>query len=128
MTISLNHTIVPAIDKQASAEFLARILGLEASPQWGPFVPVRVGGVSLDFADAGLLGTRQISPHHYAFLVGEDDFDQIFARIRDAGLAFYANPHEPKRPGEINYDRGGRTVYFDDPDGHVLEVLTHSPA
>jgi catechol 2,3-dioxygenase-like lactoylglutathione lyase family enzyme len=127
MTISLNHTIVPASDKQKSAEFLAGILGLEASPQWGPFVPVRVGDISLDFADSGLLGARQISPHHYAFLVSEPEFDQVFTRIRDAGLAFYAEPHEPKRPGEINYDRGGRTVYFDDPDGHVMEVLTHSP-
>jgi catechol 2,3-dioxygenase-like lactoylglutathione lyase family enzyme len=127
MTISLNHTIVPTTDKQESAEFLAGILGLEASPQWGPFVPVRLGDLSLDFADATLLGTRQITPHHYAFLVSEAEFDQIFTRIRNAGLAYYANPHEPKRPGEINYDRGGRTVYFDDPDGHVMEVLTHSP-
>jgi hypothetical protein len=88
---------------------------------------VRVGDVILDFADADLLGTRQITPHHYAFLVSEAEFDQIFARIRGTDLGFYANPHEPKRPGEINYDRGGRTVYFDDPDGHVMEVLTHSP-
>ncbi|GAA1814695.1 VOC family protein [Planosporangium flavigriseum] len=127
MTISLNHAIVPATDKQASAGFLPAILGLEASAQWGPFVPVRVGDVSLDFADVNLLGTQQVTPHHYAFLVSETDFDQIFARIRDADLSFYANRHEPKRPGEINYDRGGRTVYFDDPDGHIMEVLTQSP-
>jgi hypothetical protein len=117
----------PATDKQASAEFLAGIPGLAASPPWGPFVPVRVGDVCLDFSDAGLLGTGQIAPHHYAFLVSEDEFDQIFARIGEADLAFYANPHDPKRPGQINYDRGDRTVYFDQPDGHVMEVLTHAP-
>jgi catechol 2,3-dioxygenase-like lactoylglutathione lyase family enzyme len=125
--VSLNHTIVPAADKQASAEFLAGILGLEPSPQWGPFVPVRVGDLSLDFADADLLGDQQVAPHHYAFLASEPEFDEIFARIRGAGLTYYANPREPKRPGEINYDRGGRTVYFDDPNGHVMEVLTHAP-
>jgi catechol 2,3-dioxygenase-like lactoylglutathione lyase family enzyme len=126
MAISLNHTIVPAADKQKSAAFLAGILGLETAPPWGPFVPVRVGDVTLDFADAQLLGAREIPRHHYAFLVSEPEFDEIFGRIRDAGLTFYAEPHEPKRPGEINYDRGGRTVYFDDPDGHVMEVLTHA--
>jgi uncharacterized protein YeaO (DUF488 family) len=72
---------------------------------------LRVGDVTLDFADAGLLGTRQITPHHYAFLVSGAEFDQIFARIHDAGLAFYANPHEPKRPGEINCDRGVKRAY-----------------
>ncbi|NJC72430.1 VOC family protein [Planosporangium thailandense] len=130
MAISLDHTIVPATDKQKSAQFLATILGLEASPQWGPFVPVRVGRLALDYADTQLLGGSgaPVPRHHYAFLVSEPEFDEIFARIRDAGIAFYAEPHEPRRPGEINYDRGGRTVYFDDPDGHVMEVLTHSSA
>jgi catechol 2,3-dioxygenase-like lactoylglutathione lyase family enzyme len=128
MAISLNHTIVPADDKQQSAEFLAGILGLEVSPPFGPFVPLRVGDVALDFSDTSMLGTPQVPPHHYAFLVSEPDFDDILGRIRDAGVAFYAEPREPKRPGEINYDRGGRTVYFDDPNGHVMEVLTHAAA
>lgn len=130
VAISLDHTIVPATDKQRSAAFLATILGLEPEPQHGPFVPVRVGRLALDYADTQLLGDspRQVPRHHYAFLVSEPEFDEIFARIRDAGVAFYAEPHEPRRPGEINYDRGGRTVYFDDPDGHVMEILTHSPA
>lgn len=129
MSISLNHTIVPAHDKRTSAEFLAGILGLAVGEPFGPFVPVRVGGVTLDFADVDFTGrgATGIAPHHYAFQVGEAEFDQIFQRITAAGLAYYAEPHEPKRFGEINTWRGGRTVYFDDPDGHVMEVLTAGP-
>jgi catechol 2,3-dioxygenase-like lactoylglutathione lyase family enzyme len=128
MSISLNHTIVPARDKRASAEFLAGILGLPVGEPFGPFVPVRVGDVALDFADADFAerGVSEISPHHYAFEVDDSAFDQIFDRIVSAGLDYYAEPHEPKRHGEINTWRGGRAVYFDDPDGHIMEVLTPS--
>ncbi|MFC7382091.1 VOC family protein [Sphaerisporangium rhizosphaerae] len=127
MAISLNHTIVPARDKRASAGFLAGILGLPVGEQVGPFIPVRVGELTtLDFADVDFAtrGVSEISPHHYAFAVGETEFDEIFGRIMDAGLDFYAEPHEPKRHGEINTWRGGRAVYFDDPNGHIMEVLT----
>ncbi len=119
MRVELNHTVVPATDKRASAEFLGGILGLETAPQWGPFLPLAVSnGVTLDYVDAD-----EIAPHHYAFLVDEPDFDPIFERIRDAGITFYADPHR-ERPGQINHLYGGRGVYFDDPDGHVMEVIT----
>ncbi|MGW6910492.1 VOC family protein [Streptomyces sp. NPDC054940] len=120
MTVQLNHTIVAAHDKEASARFLADILGLRVSPQYGPFIPVEIpGGVTLDYLDSP--GT--IAPQHYAFLVSEDDFDAIFGRIRQAGLRYWADPFH-SRPGEINHNDGGRGAYFDDPSGHNLEILT----
>ncbi|MBD0418794.1 VOC family protein [Streptomyces sp. TRM S81-3] len=120
MTVQLNHTIVAAHDKHTSAEFLAGILGLEPSPEFGPFVPVEIpNGVTLDYMET----TGTVTPQHYAFLVSEDDFDAIFARIRQAGLTYWADPFH-NRAGEINHNDGGRGVYFDDPDGHNLEILT----
>ncbi|MGW3955465.1 VOC family protein [Streptomyces sp. NPDC004752] len=120
MTVNLNHTIVAARDKQASAKFLADILGLRVSPDFGPFAPVEIpNGVTLDFMET----TGAISRQHYAFLVSEEDFDAIFARIEDAGLTFWADPAH-HRPGEINTNDGGRGTYFEDPNGHNLEILT----
>jgi catechol 2,3-dioxygenase-like lactoylglutathione lyase family enzyme len=120
MTVQLNHTIVAAHDKGASARFLADLLGLEVSPQYGPFVPVQMpNGVTLDYMDT----SGPITPQHYAFLVSEDDFDTIFARVRQAGLTYWADPFH-RRPGEINHNDGGRGTYFDDPNGHRLEILT----
>ncbi|MFJ6655246.1 VOC family protein [Streptomyces sp. NPDC091377] len=120
MTVQLNHTIVSAHDKHASARFLADLLGLDVSPEYGPFVPVEIpNGVSLDYADAD----GDITPQHYAFLVTEDEFDAVFARIQRAGLTYWADPHHT-REGEINRNDGGRGAYFDDPNGHVLEILT----
>lgn len=121
MAVELNHTIVHATDKRASAEFLAGLLGLEVRPQFGPFLPVvTANGVALDFADAG---ERGVTPQHYAFLVSEDEFDAIFGRIADAGLTYYADPHR-QRPGEINHNHGGRGVYWADPDDHSMEIIT----
>jgi len=120
MSVELNHTIIAAHDKQASAQFLANMLGLEVESQFGPFIPVQVpNGVTLDYLETA----DEITPQHYAFLVSEDDFDAIFARIRSAGLAYWADPHH-ERPGEINHRDGGRGTYFDDPNGHNLEILT----
>ncbi|MEV8432079.1 VOC family protein [Streptomyces sp. HUAS 31] len=120
MTVQLNHTIVAARDKKESATFLAGILGLEVSPQYGPFVPVEIpNGVTLDYLDS----PGAITPQHYAFLVSEDEFDTIFGRIREAGLTYWADPYH-RRPGEINHNDGGRGTYFDDPNGHNLEILT----
>jgi catechol 2,3-dioxygenase-like lactoylglutathione lyase family enzyme len=120
MTVQLDHTIVAAHDKQASARFLADVLGLEAGPPYGPFVPVRLpNGVTLDFAETH----EEITPQHYAFLVSEDEFDAIFARVRARGLTYWADPFHT-RPGRINHHDGGRGTYFDDPDGHRLEILT----
>ncbi|MFH0522012.1 VOC family protein [Streptomyces sp. M41] len=120
MAVELNHTIVAAHDKKASAQFLADILGLEVSPQYGPFIPVEIpNGVTLDYADS----PGAITPQHYAFLVSEDDFDTIFGRIKGAGLTYWADPYH-RRPGEINHNDGGRGTYFEDPNGHNLEILT----
>ncbi|MET7680272.1 VOC family protein [Streptomyces sp. NPDC005423] len=122
MTVQLNHTIVAAHDRHASAHFLADLLGLQVGPEYGPFVPVEIpGGVTLDFADADASGP--VTPQHYAFLVSESDFDAIFARLRAAGLTYWADPYH-RRPGEINRNDGGRGTYFDDPSGHRLEILT----
>ncbi|CAL9543511.1 VOC family protein [Streptomyces sp. enrichment culture] len=120
MTVQLNHTIVSAHDKQTSARFLADLLGLEVSPQYGPFLPVEIpNGVTLDFINV----TGEITPQHYAFLVSEAEFDTIFGRIREAGLDHWADPSH-SRPGQINRNDGGRGVYFEDPAGHNLEILT----
>ncbi|GGS89533.1 VOC family protein [Streptomyces chromofuscus] len=120
MTVQLNHTIVAAHDKEASARFLADLLGLEVSPPYGPFTPVEIpNGVTLDYMNT----PGDIAPQHYAFLVSEADFDTIFTRIRQADLTYWADPHHT-RPGEINHNDGGRGAYFDDPNGHRLEILT----
>ncbi|WP_432824992.1 VOC family protein [Dactylosporangium sp. CA-092794] len=121
MSVQLNHTIVAAREKETSARFLATMLGLPVRPRFGPFVPVEVSnGVTLDFMDTG---GEPITPQHYAFLVTEDEFDAVFGRIQRAGVAYYADPHHD-HPQEINHRDGGRGVYFDDPDGHNLEILT----
>jgi catechol 2,3-dioxygenase-like lactoylglutathione lyase family enzyme len=120
MTVQLNHTIVAARDKQRSAAFLTEILGLPDAKTYGPFFVVEVdNGASLDFHDTD----GEITPQHYAFLIGEDDFDEIFGRIRERNLPYWADPFK-SQPGEINRNDGGRGVYFDDPDGHLLEVIT----
>ena len=120
MPVALNHTIVAAHDKQASARFLADILGLEVSPPYGPFIPVQIpNGVTLDYIHS----PDPITPQHYAFLVTEDEFDEIFARVKAAGLTYWADPFH-RRTMEINHNDGGRGTYFDDPDGHNLEIIT----
>jgi catechol 2,3-dioxygenase-like lactoylglutathione lyase family enzyme len=121
MSIRFNHTIVHSHDKQKSSAFLADILGLPAPSPFGHFSVVALDdGASLDFIDAG---DAEFETQHYAFLVDEDDFDPIFARIRERGLAYWADPFK-QQPGEINHRDGGRGVYFPDPDGHLLELLT----
>jgi catechol 2,3-dioxygenase-like lactoylglutathione lyase family enzyme len=121
MSVQLNHTIVAARDKKAAADFVAGILGLQVGAPFGPFMPVETGNaVTLDFMD---VDEDRIVPQHYAFLVSEDEFDEIFARIRRAGLPYWADPAH-QRPGEINHNDGGRGAYFDDPNGHNLEIIT----
>ena len=120
MAVQLNHTIVFATDRQVSAEFLAGILGLRVGRAWGPFLPVSTdNGVTLDFATVESVTT----PQHYAFLVTEEEFDAVFERIQQYRVTYYADPHG-RHPGEINHNDGGRGVYFTDPDGHGMEVIT----
>jgi catechol 2,3-dioxygenase-like lactoylglutathione lyase family enzyme len=119
MTVRLNHTIVAARDKRESAAFLSDLLGLDPPTTFGPFWVVELANdVSLDFAE-----DDDVRPRHYAFLVTEEEFDQIFGRIRARGLDFWADPFE-RHPGEINRNDGGRGVYWKDPNGHVLEIIT----
>jgi extradiol dioxygenase family protein len=121
VSVELNHTIVHAKDNRASAEFLARILGLAIGAEWGPFIPVVTSnGVTLDFAT---IPAESIRAQHYAFLVSEDEFDSAFERIVQAGLIYYADPHM-RQPGQINHNHGGRGVYFTDPSGHGMEIIT----
>jgi catechol 2,3-dioxygenase-like lactoylglutathione lyase family enzyme len=118
MPVQLNHTIVHARDKRASATFLTEILGLPEPTPFGPFLVVEAAnGVSLDFIE------EPGEPQHYAFLVTEEEFDAIFGRITERGLAYWADPGR-RRPGEINRNDGGRGVYWEDPDGHLLEIIT----
>jgi catechol 2,3-dioxygenase-like lactoylglutathione lyase family enzyme len=120
MAVQLNHTIVNVRDKRESATFLAEILGLDEPTPFGPFLVVQVDNdVSLDFAD----DHGPVRPQHYAFLVGESEFDEIFGRIRARGLPYWADPGR-RRSGEINTNDGGRGVYWEDPSGHFLEIIT----
>ena len=120
MSVQLNHIIVWCRDQKASAAFFTEMLGLPPASQFGPFLVVTLdNGVSLDFyAKDG-----KIALQHYAFLIGDDDFDRIYARIRERALPHWADPAR-NHAGEINHNDGGRGVYFEDPDGHFLEVLT----
>jgi catechol 2,3-dioxygenase-like lactoylglutathione lyase family enzyme len=119
MAIVLNHTIVPARDKEASAQFFARIFGLRYERPEGHFAPVRVNDtLTLDFDRR-----EQFEPHHYAFHVSEEEFDQIFGRIQSEGIPYGSGPRSLDDM-QINQWRGGRGVYFRDPDGHVMELMT----
>jgi extradiol dioxygenase family protein len=121
MTVQLNHTIVHVRDKQAGARFLCDILGLPDPVPYGPFLVVETGnGVSLDYAD-GI--QTEFTPQHYAFLVSDDDFDTIKARLEERNVPYWADPFH-REPGRINTDDGGRGLYWDDPDAHVLEIIT----
>jgi catechol 2,3-dioxygenase-like lactoylglutathione lyase family enzyme len=119
MTVSLNHTIVVARDKAASAAFLTEMLGLPPSRMLGHFAVVQVGATSLDFVETD----GEIAQRHFAFLVSEAEFDAIFERIRTRGLSYWADPFR-REPGGINRWDDGRGLYFDDPNGHLLEIIT----
>src|SRR5262245_48103773 len=121
MPAQLNHTIVHAKDRAASAQFMADVLGLPKPRPFGPFMVVdTANGVSLDFMQAS---EDEIIVEHYAFLVSEAEFDQIFDRIKQRGLDYWADPAR-RRKGEINHHDGGRGVYWLDPNGHMLEIIT----
>lgn len=120
MAIQFNHTIVPARDAQSSATWLAEILGRPTPSRFGPFWTVTLdNGVTMDFQHSD----EAMPIEHYAFLVSEADFDAIFGRIRERKLEYWADPMH-SRPGEINRNDGGRGVYWNDPNGHYLEIIT----
>jgi catechol 2,3-dioxygenase-like lactoylglutathione lyase family enzyme len=120
MSVQLNHTIIWCRDKQKSSAFLVELLGLPKPVPFGPMLVVRLeNSVSVDFYDH----EGEIAQQHYAYLVSDAEFDQIFARVRDKGLTYWADPGK-QQPGEVYRHFGGRGIYFDDPDGHLLEVMT----
>ena len=119
MSIELNHTIVPARDPQASAGFLAGILGLTVDAPVSHFTPVTLANhVTLDYDQHD-----EPESHHYAFLVSDEEFDAAFGRIQDRGVSFYADP-ACRQAGQVYRKRGSRGTYFRDPDGHLMEILT----
>lgn len=120
MAVQLNHLIVMVRNQADSAKFFTEILGLVAATRFGPFLVVQTAnGVSLDLDEA----EGDITPLHYAFLISEAEFDEIFGRIRERSIDYWADPGR-RRPGEINHHDGGRGVYFRDPNGHLLEIIT----
>lgn len=120
MAIEFNHTIIAARDRKISANFLAEILGLPDPTPFGPFMVVKTANnVNLDF----MTTTKEIHPRHYAFLVSESDFDAIFQRLCDKKIPYWNN-HKKEKAYEINHNDGGRGLYFHNPDGHFLEILT----
>ena len=122
MPFYLDHTIIPARDKEASARFFARMFGLEYKGPWGPFAPVKVNEtLSMDFGDGG----ERFDVQHYAFIASDDELDAVLERVKQEGIPFGSGPHSLE-DGEINHYYGGRGFYFRDPDGHVLEVITHT--
>lgn len=126
MPVELDHTIVPARDPQASAQFLADILGLRVDPQVAHFTPVTLANqVSLDYDQLD-----DFVPHHYAFMVGEQEFDAALARIQRGGIAHYGDPacQEEGRIYRSERTEGRRGTYFHDPDGHLMEILTRGGA
>ena len=124
MAVRLNHTIVWVRDRDASAKFLTEMLGLPAPRVLGEFAVVQLGDTSLDYMNIGEPGAaKDPAPQHYAFLVSELEFDAIFARLRERNLTYWADPGRRRR-NEINGWDDGRGVYFEDPSGHLLEVIT----
>lgn len=121
MSVQLNHTVVLARDNKQGAEFLAHILGVEVGSTLGPFVTVPLANdVTLDFYT---VAEHSAKFAHFAFLVSESEFDGCFYRLKDAGVAFYADPHLSVS-GKINHNDGGRGVYFLDPTGNTMEIIT----
>jgi catechol 2,3-dioxygenase-like lactoylglutathione lyase family enzyme len=120
MAIKLNHTIVFVKDKAKSANFLSELLGLPPPAPFGPFLTVQMANdVTLDFMDSD----EPVRAQHYAFLIEEKEFDEIFARIQKLEIRYWADPYR-RYPNEINSWGGGRGVYFEDPSGHFLEIMT----
>ena len=130
MTVKLNHLIVPAKDKVASAQLFAELFGLEVKPSEGRFAQVPLDEhLTIDFADDD--HTRdilhfvpeQLESHHYAFYVTDEEFDGIFGRVKAKGLVYGSGP-TTDTDGRVGERRGGRALYFRELNGHLLEVMT----
>ena len=120
MTVELNHTIVDALDAEGSARWAAELLGLPEPTPFSHFWVVQTtNGVSLDYSEVD----QDVTPQHYAFLVGEEQFDRTYAKITERRIEHWSDPGR-SRPGELNHNDGGRGVYFTDPEGHLLEIIT----
>ena len=120
MTIKLNHTIVASRDKKVSSAFLTQLFELPAAFAFGPFLCVQLANeVTLDFIDSD----GEINPQHYAFLISEQEFDVIYGRIQSQKITYWADPGQ-RHANAINTRDGGRGLYFEDPSGHLLEILT----
>jgi catechol 2,3-dioxygenase-like lactoylglutathione lyase family enzyme len=120
MTARFNHTIIAAKDREHSARFFRTLFELAEAPSWGPFTNVQLAdGVLLQFAEPPV----EIQMQHYAFLVDDELFDRAYHRLRADGIEHWADPRMA-RPGEINTEHGGRGVYFKDPAGHAIEMIT----
>lgn len=120
MAIELNHTIVPARDPQASAQFLADVLGLKVDPPVAHFTPVTLANhVTLDYDRMD-----EFDSHHYAFMLSAPEFDAAYARIQDGGVTHYADP-ACRQEGQIYQSKNGnKGTYFRDPGGHLMEIIT----
>lgn len=119
MSIRLHHAVVYSRDKRASAEFFTELFGLPQATAFGPFLGVEVDGVTLDFCDA----PGQIAPQHYAFVVGEEDFDAIVGRLKAHGVLYWGDAGR-SRKGKVTTRHGSRVVYCEEPAGHMLEINT----
>ncbi|MEW1906310.1 VOC family protein [Streptomyces sp. NPDC086147] len=120
MAVTFNHTIVAAKDRHESARFFRELLELPEAPSWGPFANVQLpDGVLIQFAEPPV----EIQMQHYAFLVDDELFERAYGRLREQGIEHWADP-QMKRPGETNTEHGGRGVYFKDPAGHAMELIT----
>jgi catechol 2,3-dioxygenase-like lactoylglutathione lyase family enzyme len=120
MAVQLNHAIIWTHDNKESSHFIAELLGLPAPDPVDPFYILRLSNeVTLDFMDS----PRADTPLHYCFLVTEDEFTDIFARIQERNLTYYADPFH-QEAGQINHNDGGRGAYFKDLDGHNVEIIT----
>ena len=120
MALHLDHTIVPAHDKEESARFIARIFGLESKGPWGHFAPLKIDDtLTLDFDNR-----TDVEFQHYAFLASDEEFDAILARVQEQGVAYGSSPFS--EDGNINHLHQGRGFYFRDANGHNWEIITHT--
>ncbi|MGH3622118.1 MAG: VOC family protein [Sciscionella sp.] len=120
MTVTFNHTIIAAKDRHESARFFRELFELPEAPSWGPFVNVKLDeGVLLQFAEPPV----EIQMQHYAFLLDDELFDRAYARLQEQGIEHWADP-QMQRSGQTNTEHGGRGVYFKDPAGHAIELIT----